>query len=198
MTAMDRSDREPITWWKAEPRRLERDQSEITARFSGLVWNSDGAGTWTGVLPCWPFDRPQPPNLSAWVGEEGLRLTVAYNQAYPMVEPALHPLDPLPPPQEWTQTRWHVNGDGTLCLLQEHAWWTGRDSLIDLLLKAAGWRLEYALMRHGIIQEMSRCGIVSDNRHDHLFSQPPPAAGQPDTAPVAGQADTGPKAEALC
>lgn len=197
MTSTNGSEDEPITWWRAEPRRLERDQTEITARFDDLVWNSDGDGTWTGVLPLWPFDRPEPPHLRTWAGE-GLRLTVAYNQANPMVEPSLHPLDPEPPPQEWTQTRWHVNGDGTLCLLQEHALWTGRDSLVDLLIKAAGWRLEYALMKYGAIQEMSRCGIVSDSRYDHHFSQQPPVTDTTDTTPADDPADADPTGEAPC
>lgn len=168
-----RSGRMPIPWWACEPRRLCRDQEEITDRFPDLVWCDEGAGSWEGRLPRWPFDRPEPAHLSSWMGDEGLLLRLEYSQAYPMVAPRLVPLDPTPEPFEWTQTRWHVNGDATLCLLREDAMWTGRESVIDLLLKAAGWRVEYALMKHSVIEQMTDRGIVDDDRFDHLLTQLP-------------------------
>jgi hypothetical protein len=61
-------------------------------------------------------------------------------------------------------------GDGSLCLLQDDAAWTGRDSVVDLLLKAAGWRVEYALMRAGVIEAMTLRGIVDDDQLDHLVT----------------------------
>ena len=181
------------SWWACEPRRLHRDREEIAARFPNLAWNEEGAGSWEGTLPRWPFDRPEPAHLTSWVGDEGLRLRVEYSQAYPMVAPRLIPLDPLPEPVEWTQHRWHVNGDASLCLLREAAVWTGRDSAVDLLLKAAGWRVEYALMKHAAIDQMSANGIVDDDCFDHFLSQPPIAPGN---AEPSDEATTGPEAPA--
>lgn len=163
----------PITWWACETRRLRRDHDEITAQFTGLVWNDTGAGSWEGRLPRWPFDRSEPEHLTTWIGDKGLLLRLEYSQAYPVVAPRLVPVDPLPEPYEWTQTRWHVNGDATLCLLREDALWTGRESVVDLLLKAAGWRIEYALMKHSVIDGMTDNGIVDDDRFDHFLTQPP-------------------------
>ncbi|MEV7886915.1 hypothetical protein ACWD3I_29300 [Streptomyces sp. NPDC002817] len=188
-TAHTTTDPTPVSWWACEPRRLHRDREEITARFPDLEWNDEGAGRWDGKLPRWPFDRPEPAHLTSWIGDEGLLLRVQYSHAYPMVAPRLVPLDPLPEPIEWTQTRWHVNGDATLCLLREAALWTGRDSIIDLLLKAAGWRVEYALMKHNVIERMSDNGIVDDDRFDHLLTQPPDPSDNPSHSgqPTAGQ-----------
>ncbi|MEV6027775.1 hypothetical protein [Streptomyces sp. NPDC052036] len=170
-------DRTLTTWWMCEPRRLHRDHEEITAQFPDLSWNEAGAGSWEGRLPRWPFERPEPEHLTTWIGDEGLLLRMEYSQAYPMVAPRLIPVDPLPEPYEWTQTRWHVNGDASLCLLREDALWTGRDSVADLLLKAAGWRVEYALMKHRVIEQMTDNGIVDDGRFDHYLSRPPSPPG---------------------
>ncbi|MGW7055133.1 hypothetical protein [Streptomyces sp. NPDC054887] len=186
----------PLTWWAAEPRRFERDQREITAAFPDLVYNAEGAGSWHGILPLWPFDRPQPAHLTDWTGPTGLHVLMVYRQAYPMVPPHIFPLDPVPEPAEWTQSRWHVNGDRTLCLLRADSLWTGRQSPVDLLLKAAAWKVEYALMKHGAIMQMTDRGIVEDDRFDHFLTRPPAKesthsslATPPDTA--RDQQDTG-------
>ncbi|WP_416972219.1 hypothetical protein [Streptomyces sp. 4F14] len=181
------AERTPISWWACEPRRLHRDREEITTRFPGLAWNNEGAGSWEGTLPRWPFDRPEPEHLTDWIGDEGLLLRVEYSQAYPMVAPRLVPLHPLPAPYEWTQHRWHVNGDATLCLLRDDIW-TGRESVVDLLLKAAGWRVEYALVKSGVIEQMSANGIVDDPCFDHFLTQPP---APPDGTERSNQATAG-------
>lgn len=168
---------EPAAWWESEPRRWERDRDAITGRFPGLAWRPDGAGSWEGTLPLWPFERPEPAAVAAWTGGgRGLNLQLAYFQAYPMMPPLIYPLDPEPLRVEWTQHRWHVNGDGSLCLLRTFSAWTGREAVTDLLLKAAGWRIEYALLKGGAIEEMTENGIVDDDRHDGLLSTPPPSA----------------------
>jgi hypothetical protein len=164
--------RVPVTWWECEPGRLQRDQQEISARFPDLTFSNDGAGRWQGTLPCWPFDRSEPCHLADWIGKSGLQLRLEYGQAYPMVAPQIFPVDPSPEPWEWTQHRWHVNGDASLCLLRDDVW-TGRESVVDLLLKAAGWRIEYALMKHQIIQQMTGSGIVTDDQLDHFLGRPP-------------------------
>ncbi|MFI5761306.1 hypothetical protein ACIA8F_10190 [Streptomyces sp. NPDC051563] len=175
----------PIPWWAAEPRRFERDQHEIPAAFPDLAYDAEGGGSWQGTLPLWPFDRPQPAHLTNWTGDTGLRFLMAYRHSYPMVPPHILPLDPLPELAEWTQSRWHVNGDGTLCLLRSDDLWTGRASVVDLLIKAAAWRVEHALMKHGVIPQMSECGIAEDDRFDHFLTNPPPAGASHDsqTAP---------------
>lgn len=160
----------PVTWWQCEPRRLARDQAEIAERFASLEWQARGAGVWIGWLPRWPFDRPEPPRLVDLIGVQGLRVAVEYGHAYPMMAPRIHPLTPEPGLVERTDHKWHVMGDGSLCLLQEDAAWTGRDSVVDLLVKAAGWRVEYALMKAGVIETMTLHGIVDDGQLDHLVA----------------------------
>lgn len=159
-----------LTWWRCEPRRLERDRMEITEMFPDLEWREEGAGSWIGRLPRWPFSRPEPDGLSDLIGAEGLRVEVAYRHAYPMVPPAIYPIDPQPDVLMLTDHRWHVNGDGSLCLMQADATWTGRESVVDLLLKAAGWRVEYALMKAGVIDAMTLHGIVEDDGSDELVA----------------------------
>lgn len=165
----------PIPWWQAEPSRLERDRAEIAVACPDLDFEKEGEGSWTGVLPRWPFDRPEPLGLADLVGETGLRIELKYVPAYPMVLPVLWPRDPVPELIERTQQSWHVLPIGALCLLQSEADWDPRNSVVDLLLKAAGWRVEYALMKAGVIERMSTNGIVNDGTHDHLV---PHAAGR--------------------
>ncbi|GAA3780182.1 hypothetical protein GCM10022225_80550 [Plantactinospora mayteni] len=167
---MTSDDGDAVTWWQCEPRRLARDQAEVGERFPGLQWVGQGAGGWIGRLPRWPFDRPEPAGLRTLVGEEGLEVALVYGHAYPMVAPLIYPQDPEPGIAERTDHKWHVNGDGSLCLLQDDATWNGRGSVTDLLLKAAGWRLEYALMRAGVIEAMTLRGIVDDEQSDHLVA----------------------------
>jgi len=161
-------DAAPVTWWQCEPRRLARDQAEIADRFPDLTWHAPGAAGWTGRLPQWPFVRDEPSGLTELIGTDGLPVSVEYGHAYPMVPPRIYPLDPEPSIQERTEHTWHVMGDGSLCLLQDAAAWSGRDSIVDLLLKAAGWRVEYALMKAGMIEAMTLRGIIDDDQLDHL------------------------------
>lgn len=170
---------EPVTWWQCEPRRLARDQAEIRDRFPGLEWRAGGAGGWFGRLPRWPFARQEPAGLVETVGEQGLQIAVVYGHAYPMVPPAIFPLDPEPGLSTRTDQRWHVMGDGSLCLFQDAATWTGRDSVVELLLKAAGWRVEFELMRRGTIEAMTINGVVEDSQFDHLLAEI--ATGERDT-----------------
>src|SRR4051794_40280999 len=113
---------EPATWWQCEPRRFERDRREVGARFPTLEWDAHGAGQWLGRLPRWPFERPEPDGLAELV-PTGLEVAARYGHAYPMVPPAIHPLDPEPLISERTEHRWHVMGDGSLCLMQADTMW---------------------------------------------------------------------------
>lgn len=168
---MSKSDNRSTAWWECEPRRLERDRHEIQAACPELVWDPLGAGGWRGFLPLWPFDRPEPPRLRDLIGNQGMLIRVLYGQAYPMVPPAIYPLDPRPELFEYTQTRFHVLGDGSLCLFQDNSVWTGRESVVELLQKAAGWRVEYAFVKSGVAEAMTINGIVSDDSRDCLVDQ---------------------------
>lgn len=176
---MTKQPRPAIAWWQAEPGRLARDRSEVERAFPDLAFTDPGPagraeqGGWSGLLPRWPFDRPEPAGLSALVGPNGLQLRVDYVPAYPMVMPLLWPLNPKPQFIEHTQSTWHVLPIGALCLLQSQAAWDPATSLVDLLLKAAGWRIEYALMKTGAIETMTTNGIVTDDRLDHLLCTSP-------------------------
>jgi len=162
---------EPISWQDAEPSRFARDQAEVPARFPDLRWVPEGAGRWEGRLPMWPLDRPEPSGLSELLDGRGMTVVVLYRQAYPMVPPRIYPVDPRPEPLECTQHRWHVLGDGSLCLYQTETAWDPSDSICDLIIKAAAWRVEYALVKSGAMTAMTLNGIVSDNRQDELITR---------------------------
>lgn len=144
-------------------------------------------GGWHGTLPLWPFDRHAPDGLDALTDGTGLEFTLTYPAAYPMVPPTIWPLVPEPEMVERTQATWHVLPSGGLCLLQSDGAWQPEASLVDLLLKAAGWRVEYALMKAHVIEAMAVSGIVSDSSFDHLVTQ---AATAPTTSGPASGAGT--------
>lgn len=161
-----------IPWWEAEPSRLAKDRTEIGAAFPDLVLDmSQGQGLWQGRLPMWPFERPEPDGLSDLLGGQGLLLTLQYVPAYPVVYPYLFPLEPEPLPFEWTQARWHVLGNSALCLFQTQADWDPTSSAVDLLLRAGAWRVEYALLKAGVLQDMTLVGIVNDDSLDGLIAE---------------------------
>ncbi|MDJ0356628.1 hypothetical protein [Paenarthrobacter sp. PH39-S1] len=168
----------PIFWTDAEPARLQRDRTEVTGFASLLEYHApdsstDGGfihGGWFGELPRWPFDRPAPEGLQELIGEKGLSVAVMYSAAHPMVPPTIFPVSIEPTFQEETQSAWHMAPGGSLCLLQSEGAWQPEASITELLAKAAGWRVEYALMKLGVIQSMSVRGIVSDPSFDHLVT----------------------------
>lgn len=160
---------EPVAWWQAEPARLQRDREEIAARFPTLTYDDSGQGAWWGQLPVWPFERVPPDGLDALV-PAGLKMILTYGAAYPVVSPMIFPFDPAPEPLELTQTRWHVLGSGALCQFQTQADWEPSSSVLELLLKAAGWRIEYALLKAEAATDMSMAGIVHDSSLDDLIS----------------------------
>ncbi|MGW5049814.1 hypothetical protein [Actinokineospora sp. NPDC004072] len=159
------------SWWHSEPGRLDQDKAEVAARFPDLRFIAGGSGGWRGRLPVWPFDRDEPAGLDALTGGRGLAVEIRYGEAYPVVPPSVFPTDPSPEPFRRTDHRWHLNGDGSLCLLRSEALWTPRESLVGLLLKAAGWRVEYELMEARLITSMSENGIVSDLGYDDLVQE---------------------------
>lgn len=160
-----------VPWFDAEPSALERERRAMPLVAPDLDWVGDlPAGGWRGVVPAWPFDRPVPPELDAFLGPGRLVVQVEYSQAHPMVPPAVHPLDPEPSWLVRTQHAWHVNGDGSLCLMQAADDWRPTDTAADLIVKAAAWYLEFELMRRGVIRAMTERGIVNDDSLDRLLS----------------------------
>lgn len=190
---------EPILWTEAEPARLERDQAEVAAFAPQLEYCAPGSGVdsvfrhggWAGELPKWPFNRSQPDGLDELIGENGLRMALIYSPAHPMVPPLIFPIDPVPTIQEQTQAAWHVAPGGSLCLFQSEGAWQPETSITNLLAKAAGWRIEYALMKAGAIERMSLRGIVSDASLDSLI--PECAQRKTDTPDSAELSADGPK-----
>lgn len=158
-----------VEWWHHEPGRLDADQQEIRVEFPGLVWSSAENGRWSGHLPAWPFERATPAGLAELLDGRGLEVVVRCGQAYPAALPRVIPVRPEPELLERTQSRWHVNGDGSLCLFRDEAMWTTRVGLRDVLLKACGWHIEYALMKAGCIDAMTTNGIVNDPVLDSLI-----------------------------
>lgn len=165
----------PIFWPDAEPEILECDLADISTFASGLTYEPpkvEGGrvvhhGRWIGRLPVWPFDRPRPEGLQNLV-LEGASVVMSYSAAHPVLPPRITVIDPEPELEERTQHRWHVAPGGSLCLLQTEGDWTPETSPVELLLKAAGWRIEYALMKAGVVDSMTTNGIVSDPTRDHL------------------------------
>ncbi len=158
------------SWLKAEPSRAAEERQRVPEVAPELVWDGENpAGGWTGPLPPWPFDRPQPPGLEEFLAGRRLNIRIEYLQAFPMVEPKFWPLDPVPDIVHRTDARWHVLGDGALCLFQNASDWTGRESAADLIPKAASWFLEFLLMKDDSVDEMTEEGLANDSSRDHLL-----------------------------
>ena len=167
----------PVLWHEAETDRLARDIEEISRFAPGLEFEPGPGnglvshhGRWHGRLPVWPMERPEPHGLSTVV-PTGLTVEVWYSAAYPMLPPAIYPLDPQPLLLERSQHDWHVAPDGSLCLLQTLASWDPRWSIVELLRRACGWRIEYVLMKAHLVESMTLWSIVDDASRDHLISE---------------------------
>jgi hypothetical protein len=168
-------DLRPIRWFEAEPSRLEREREEMAAcapNLRWIEWSADlSAGGFEGDAPAWPFDREQPePGLTRLLDGRRLSVRVQYLESFPAVEPKVWPLlDPPPDPLYRTQAAWHVNGDGSLCLLQTADMWTGRETAAGLVVKASGWFIEYLLMEANAVERMTLSGINSDTSLDEMI-----------------------------
>jgi hypothetical protein len=108
-----------------------------------------------------------------------------------MTPPAVWPLDPEPSIEHRTQHAWHVNGDGSLCLLETTFAWTGRDPAAELIVKAAGWFIEYLLMSAELITQMTSTGLSRDLSLDQVITHAS-IAMRPGISPAEGhRADRG-------
>ncbi len=166
MTALER-----LRWFDDDPARLQRELDAMPPIAPGLTWTGD---YWVGELPLWPFKRPEPTPLCEYVGDRRFRVEVHYYESFPMVAPRFMPIDPEPEIAVWTMHRWHVSGDGSLCLFQNFSDWHPSNTAADLVPKAAGWFLEYLLMKDDAIEHMTVEGIAANNVLDHLFISPGP------------------------
>ena len=155
-----------LTWVEDNPSRMARELEAMPAAAPQLTWTGEH---WAGELPVWPFERPEPPALSDYLAGRRFAVEVRYYESFPMTAPRFIPIDPVPPIGVWTMNRWHVTGDGSLCLFQNFTDWDPFCTAADLVPKAAGWFLEYLLMSDGVVEEMTPVGIAADDSRDHLF-----------------------------
>lgn len=88
-----------------------------------------------------------------------------------MVPPDLYPLDPDVPAHRRTMNRWHVNGDGSLCLMQAADDWQPTDTAADLVAKASGWFIEYLLVDGGDLDAMTQRGVYLNTEIDALLAR---------------------------
>ena len=175
-----------------EPALLLREWQAMAAVAPELVWSDQGDGSWAGLLPPWPFERNAPPGLDTLLAGQQLRVQVVYGQAFPMTAPVVWPIDPEPSIEQRTQHAWHVNGDGSLCLLEGATAWTGREAAAELIIKAAGWFIEYLLMSAGLITSMTSVGLAADLSMDAIITRAGSYESHPDPASAMPSADRGP------
>lgn len=154
---------ERIDWRDAEPAALVREKAAMAERAPDMTWHDAGAGGWEGLAPAWPRDLSPPPGLDHLVDGRRLRLLVVYSQGFPMSPPSLWPLDPAPDIEMRARHDWHLNGNGSICLLFSAADWPGTGTAADLVEKASGWFAEYLARKAGLIETMSESGPLIGN-----------------------------------
>lgn len=163
-------------WIEAEPRRAEAERAAMARVAPELAWREDlshggrdDLSGWEGVAPVWAAARPKPAGVDELLGDRRLRLQVVYSEAFPMVPPAVIPVEPGVPLVRRTQHTWHVNGDGSLCLMQAATDWHPKETGADLVAKACGWFIEYRLMEENRIEQMTLRGIYDNEDLDELI-----------------------------
>lgn len=160
-----------VSWIEAEPLRLEAEVEAMNEKAPEMKWVDGGAGRWEGLAPIWPFDRDEPEGLSNLLKGRRLELSVECLESHPMVAPRVFPLDPSPPRKRRILEKWHLNGDGTICLLFSSSNWSGREYAAELVLKSSGWFIEYLLVEAGDLRLMTQHGPGRDIGVDRLLSK---------------------------
>lgn len=160
-----------ISWLEAEPLTLQRERELMAKVAPGMDWVDVECGGWRGAAPEWPFPRTMPEGLRSITGGKCLELEVVCNQAFPVVPPSLFPLDPLPPLDRRVDHSWHLNGDGSLCLLRTPYDWVPGSSASDLVVKASGWFIEYVLREQGCLESMSEAGFHATSELDEVVAR---------------------------
>lgn len=164
------------SWTEAEGTRAEIEQEAMRRLAPELEWRTDltwqghsGLKGWEGLAPIWAAARAMPEGVNGLLGADRLRLQVICRESFPMSAPVLVPLDPEVPPDRRTQHRWHVNGDGSLCLMQAADDWDPSEPAAQLVAKATGWFIEYRLLEAGLIEAMTLRGIYEDASLDSVI-----------------------------
>jgi hypothetical protein len=161
-----------ISWLEAEPGLVRREREAMRRVAPALAWRGDvPGGGWFGPVPVWAPARPAPEGLDRLLAGRRLQVAIAYGEAFPMVAPRLYPLAPEPHVIARTQQRWHIEGDGALCLMQEATDWDPRDTAADLIPKASAWFVEYLLVSEGRIPQMTERGIAVDDSLDPIIAE---------------------------
>jgi hypothetical protein len=172
----DLAERPSISWLDAEPVR-HTVECDAMAACPDMRWRDEicwpngrtGAG-WEGLAPAWGGERPQPPGIDQLLDGRRLRLRVIYPEGFPMVPPDLYPVEPSVPMERRTLHRWHLNGDGSLCLMQSAEDWRPTNTAVDLVLKASGWFIEYLLVENSDLEHMTDRGVGSSDEIDALLA----------------------------
>jgi len=170
--------RPAISWWEAEPDVAAREKDAMARHAPDMQWAEDlvwrgGRRTvgWRGKAPSWGADRPKPLGVDELLAERRLDLLVVYPEAFPVIPASLFSLDPDPPMNRRTLHRWHINGDGSLCLMQSAEDWHLTDTAADLVRKASGWFIEYLLVEAGKLEAMTESGIFEATIADSVIGE---------------------------
>jgi hypothetical protein len=164
-----------ISWSESEPEHLLAEREQVTALAPELEWREDlchrgrdGLAGFEGPLPAWCAPRPEPPGFAELLAGARLSIRCIYTEATPMVPPVIFPIEPEIPPDRRNNHTWHLNGDGSLCLLRGAEDWQPGETAAALLIKASCWFVEYRLKARGLIEAMSENGIATDERFDAI------------------------------
>lgn len=156
------------TWWEDDPARRDQEIIDVQDVAPLLAWSAEGAGWFEGQLPLWPFSRPAPGDISDLL--DPFLVRVEYGHAFPAAPPQVLPIVPQPVPTIRGFTQFHVLPSGRLCLLRNADQWYPWSRTSELLLKASGWAIEFALLEAGVISQLSVSGIVDDTSYDNLIT----------------------------
>lgn len=150
----------------------------MAARAPQMVWHDEIAGPdgkagkgWEGLAPAWGGDRPRPTGVDGLLAGRQLHLKLIYRQAFPTVPPVLFPVEPDPPAVRRTQHYWHINPNGSLCLLRSADDWQQTDTAAALVCKASGWFIEYLLVEAKAMDGMTVRGIYTSTGIDPILKR---------------------------
>ncbi|HEY1690182.1 MAG TPA: hypothetical protein VGF95_15110 [Solirubrobacteraceae bacterium] len=165
-----------IPWTQSDPEHLLAERAQVGALAPELRWTEklsyrarDGLAGFEGLLPAWCAPRPEPPGIGELLAGARLMLRCIYTQATPMIPPVIFPLELEIPLARRTDHAWHLNGDGSLCLLRAAADWCPGETAVPLLVKASCWFIEYHLKDRGLIEKMTDSGIACDESLDSML-----------------------------
>jgi hypothetical protein len=166
-----------VPWSESEPEHLLAEREQVAALAPELRWREglryherEGLAGYEGPLPGWCAPRPEPPGVDELLAGTRLHIRCIYTEATPMIPPIIFPLDPEIPLDRRNNHAWHLNGDGSLCLLRGAEDWQPGETAVALLIKASCWFVEYRLKVRGLIKAMSENGIATEERFDAILT----------------------------